>query len=100
MRVMDILNNARIEILEFSISCLSDELIVLLTGRTETSTFSICFFNVSCLNLKELSVPMIIQGFEIIDNKSDGWDNCSRFFIHDFEEGTISFYCENYELIS
>ena len=56
-------------------------------------------FNTSHLNIQNLSAPMQICGFEIICNKSKGWERTSNYTIHDFEENRIEFLCENIEII-
>ena len=43
---------------------------------------------------------MEVQGFEIVDHSSSGWDKDSRFEIRDFEENKINFYCEEYKLVN
>ena len=39
-----------------------------------------------------------IVGFEIIDNSLRGWERAKRFYVNDYEEETISFYCESFEI--
>ena len=57
-----------------------------------------CYDNVSSLRIREFSIPFQIYGFEITNNKDKGWDSPFRYTIHDFEEGIIKFFCEDFEL--
>ena len=52
------------------------------------------FRNVSSLNIKDTSFPFEFSGLEIIDNSQRGWERDKRYFVNDYEDGKISFYCE------
>ena len=52
------------------------------------------FSNVSSLNIKDMSFPFEISALEIIDNSQRGWGRDKRYFVNDYEDGKISFYCE------
>ena len=52
------------------------------------------FRNVSSLNLRETSFPFEFSGLEIIDNSQRGWERDKRYFVNDYEDGRLSFYCE------
>lgn len=56
------------------------------------------FQNVSLLNVANASHPFQIGGFEIIDKLSDGYQKDRRYLIKDYEDGTVSFYCESFEI--
>lgn len=58
----------------------------------------IIFRNVSSLSITEISFPFEISGFEVIDNSRREWENRARYTVHDFEDGKISFYCEQIEV--
>ena len=42
----------------------------------------------------------LICGFEILDYSSRGYKKDSRFFVNDYEEGKLSFFCENFEVFN
>ena len=60
--------------------------------------YSIDFNNISNLSISSISYPFQICGFEILDYSSRGYDKDSRFFVNDYEDGKISFYCENFDI--
>ena len=55
---------------------------------------SLCFRNASRFCINQCSLPMNVNGLEIVDNKQKGWGVDSRYWIHDYEENRIEFYCE------
>ena len=58
----------------------------------------ILFDRVSCLKLGEVSYPFQICGFEILTNSARGYSRDCRYLIHDYEDGKLSFFCENIEI--
>lgn len=60
--------------------------------------YSITFINPSRISLNNISFPLNINGFEILSKKSMGWDNPSLYYVHDFEDNQLSFYCEQIEV--
>ena len=63
------------------------------------NSYFIIFQNVSKIKLSEISYPFQICGFEILDYSSRGYQNDSRFFVNDYEDGKLSFYCEDFEIL-
>lgn len=63
--------------------------------KTEKDYWRIDFENVSALHIREFNFPMMIYGFEIRDNLYRGWEHDNRYTIRDFEEGQISFHCQD-----
>ena len=53
------------------------------------------FINVSQLKISNLFSEFLIAGFELIDQINNGWQPENRYYVHDFEQDTISFYCES-----
>ena len=76
--------------IELQMRCITDE----------NKSLYIVFKNISKLNLSDISYPFQICGFEIKDFNSYGYQNDSRYFVNDFEDNAISFYCENIEVIN
>ena len=52
------------------------------------------FRNVSSLNIKDTSFPFEFSALEIIDNRQRGWGQDKRYFVNDYEDGRLSFWCE------
>lgn len=61
-------------------------------------SYLIDFENVSVLNMKCVSSPFQICGFEILDYAERGFQKDSRYFVHDYEDGALSFYCKAFEI--
>lgn len=70
---------------------------------SENSPFflvELLFYNVKNLNLHEFGqIPVQIAGFDIIEISDRQWENIN-FFIEDYENGKIEFYCDGIEIIS
>lgn len=60
----------------------------------------IIFNNVSKLMVKDISYPFKVDGFEIIDNSSRGFQRDCRYLVQDYEDGLLSFVCENFEIFN
>ena len=56
------------------------------------------FNNVSRINMINNSYPLQISDMKIVNNKENGWDRDSSYFVRDFEEQQISFYCESFKI--
>lgn len=41
-----------------------------------------------------------IMGFEIVDQLTAGWECEQRYFVRDYENETIKFYCKSIEIVS
>ena len=50
--------------------------------------------------MSDISYPFQICGFEILDYSSRGYQKDSRFFVNDYEDGKLSFFCENFEIFN
>ncbi|MBQ3489460.1 MAG: hypothetical protein IJA86_02595 [Clostridia bacterium] len=89
-----------ITVQDFLIEHEEETLTVKITCITENqNSYFIIFENVSKLKLSEISYPFQICGFEILDYSSHGYQKDNRFFVNDYEDGTLSFYCENFEIL-
>ncbi len=60
--------------------------------------YLIVFQNVSKIRMTGILYPFQICGFEIVDYSSRGYQSDCRFFVNDYEDGAISFYCESFEI--
>ena len=95
--VIEIIRGQKVEIIELSVACSNDQINLFLSICVNGTIFDIHFYNVSRLNIQDLSTPMEIHGFEIICNKQKGWEKDSNYTIRDFEDGRINFVCEDFE---
>ncbi|MBR6408099.1 MAG: hypothetical protein IKS19_05925 [Clostridia bacterium] len=66
-----------------------------MAATVENKELEISFEGVSMLQMNCLNYPMIIQGFEIIDNKKNQWEPNNRFLVHDFEDEVWNFICRD-----
>ena len=76
--------------LHIKITCISED----------QNAYFIVFENISKLKLSEIYYPFQICGFEILDYSSRGYQKDCRFFVSDYEDGTLSFFCENFEIFN
>ena len=87
-----------IQILEMVLKNTNDQLELSWKISFENEIFRIIFHNVSKFNAENLSAPLEVHGFEILNHSQDGWEKDSRYEIHDFEDGCIHFFCECFEM--
>ena len=86
---------------DFTIETAGEALTVRMScADEEQNSYLILFRNVSKLKLSEISYPFTVCGFEILDYQARGYQKDSRFFVNDYEDGTLSFYCENFEIVN
>ena len=88
-----------IEILEFILNRVDYQLELSLKISCNNEIYLFVFYNVSNINMEELSMPLQIAGFEIVSNKELGYDKSVSYRINDFEENKFSFYCENFDIL-
>ena len=94
----NIFQGQQIEVIQFNLCVEGYQANLSMEFLLNKESFRLLFYNVSSLKIREFSMPFQICGFEIIDNKDRGWDNSLRYTIHDFEEGMIEFFCEDFAL--
>ena len=88
-------------IYDFEIVLNDDSLCVKMTCVSEDqNAYFIVFENVSKLKLSDICYPFQICGFEILDYSSRGYQKDTRFFVNDYEDETISFFCEKFEIFN
>ena len=96
---LNLVQGKNIRIIELVLLCENSECNLKLKCLSEKYEVTIQCFNVSHLNIENLSAPMQIGGFEIICNKVKGWERSSNYTIRDFEENLIRFFCEDVEIM-
>ena len=90
-----------IVVCDFSIEHNDEKLAVKMSCISEDrNAYFIVFENISNLKLSEISYPFQVCGFEILDYSSRGYQKDSRFFVNDYEDGMISFFCEDFEIFN
>ena len=77
MGQMDIFKGNKIEILEMNLKNIDNQLELLWKIYFENAIFTIKFYNVSRFKVRELSAPLEMQGFEIINHSQNGWEKDS-----------------------
>ena len=96
---IDVIQGQEIQVVELNLSVYGIESVLTMEFLLKDEVVHMIFNNVSCLNIKDFSLPHQICGFEIIDNKDRGWDKSLRYTINDFEDGRIKFYCESFDFV-
>jgi len=87
-----------IEIIEMILKNDNNKLVLFWELYFEKTLFRIKFYNVSRFRIGELSMPLEIQGFEIIDHSRNRWEKDSTYEIRDFEDDRVNFFCEFFEI--
>ncbi|MCH5316434.1 MAG: hypothetical protein J1E05_00535 [Eubacterium sp.] len=90
----------QIEILEFILNRVDYQLELSLKISCNNEIHLLVFYNVSNINIEALSMPLQIEGFEILSNKNLGYDKSMNYKINDFEENKLSFYCEDFDVFN
>ena len=86
---------------DFEITHNDDSLCIKMSCISEDqNAYFIVFENISKLKLSDISYPFQICGFEILDYNSRGYQSDSRFFVNDYEDETLSFFCEKFEIFN
>ena len=88
----------KLEVLEMTLKNKSNQLELSWKVCFNNTPSRITFCNVSCFQMGEVSSPLEIHGFEIINHSQEGWDKCVTYEIRDFEDSRVSFFCEDYEV--
>lgn len=92
---IEIIQGNKIEILEMILKNVNNQLELSWKTYFENAVFWITFSNVSRFRIGELSTPLEIHGFEIINHFQNGWEKDSKYEIRDFEDDRVNFFCEN-----
>lgn len=98
MRKAEILQGNKIEISEMILRNVNNQLEMSWKISFENAFLWITFFNVSRFRIGEVSEPLEIHGFEIINHSQDGWEKDSAYEICDFEDDRVNFFCEYFEM--
>jgi len=100
-KLLSKLDGKDVYVKSFTAECKENSLRLTMTCVTnDKSEFFLVFENASKLNMSEVNCPFQISGFEILDYKERGYMKENRYFVNDYEYGTISFYCEDFHIFS
>ncbi len=64
----------------------------------KNAVYQITFFNVSRFRIGEVSAPLEIHGFEMVDHSQNGWEKDSTYEIRDFEDDRVGFFGECFKM--
>lgn len=95
---MNIFKGNKIEILEMNLKNIDNQLELFWKIYFENAIFTIKFYNISRFKVRELSAPLEIQGFEIINHSQNGWEKDFTYEIRDFEDDRVNFFCEYFKM--
>ena len=98
MRESDPFQGRSVIIENILIDVSDDSLQMRIVFYVENEEIKVLFHNVSRLSVCELSFPAVISGVEIVDNSNRGWESDARYYIHDYEDDKISFYCQSWNV--
>ena len=98
MEKVEIFQGNKIEILEMVLKNVDNQLELSWKIYFENAVFSITFSNVSRFRIGEVSTPLEIHGFEIINHSQNGWEKDFTYEIRDFEDDRVNFFCEYFKM--
>lgn len=98
MGKVEIFQGNKIEILEMVLKSIDNQLELSWEIYFENEIYRITFSNVLRLRIGEVSAPLDIHGFEIINHSQNGWEKDSTYEIRDFEDNRVNFFCECFKL--
>lgn len=98
MGKVEIFQGNKIEIIKMVLKSIDNQLELSWEIYFENEVYRITFSNVSRLRIGEVSTPLDIHGFEIINHSQNGWEKGSTYEIRDFEDNHVSFFCECFKL--
>ncbi len=98
IRQVEFFQGKSFEIVEMILKNIDNQLELIWKICFENEIFMITFYNVSSFRVSEVSNPIVIQGFEIINNSPNGWEKDFTYEIRDFEDDRVNFFCEHFKL--
>ena len=95
---IEVFQGRKIELLEMILSNVDNQLTMSWKIVYKDAIYRITFYNISRMSIDNFSIPLEVQGFEIIDHSQEGWETNSKYEIHDYEDGRVNFFCEHFEI--
>lgn len=94
---VNIIRGKEIEITELSLSVNDGSIKLLMKFYCDNILCVLQGYNISNFQIRNVSFPIEVGGFEFVDNQQFGWDKNCRYLFRDFEDDKLSFICENYD---
>lgn len=91
-RVIKLLDGKKSRVVKLEIISYDEQFDLRITFLYENEFYCFRFENVRDLKLNANN-PFIINCFEIIDTSNRGWERDRRYYVHDVDSDSISFYC-------
>ncbi len=88
------------QVQEFSVALHGQTVAIYMRGDSAGKSLELRFHNVSSLCISELSYPLEIPSFHILDHRASGWERCHSYEVRDYEDGLIRFYCEEFQVLT
>lgn len=95
---IEMFQGERVEIIELNLLNVGIQLELSLRIHFCNTIYTISFYNVSRFNIDNMSIPMDVFGFEIINHSNEGWAKDSNYEFRDFEDNRIGFFFEYLKL--
>ena len=96
---IEVFKGNKIELIEMIITTEDNQLCLFWKTTFKDRIVQLKFFNVSRFRMGEISAPLEIHGFDIINHSQKGWENESKYEICDYEDNRVNFFCEKFELL-
>lgn len=94
----EIFQGNKIEILEMILKNTDNQLELSWKIIFGNVVYRITFYNISRFSVGDLSAPLEVHGFEIINHSQNGWGKDSTYEIRDFEDDRVNFFCEYFKV--
>ena len=94
----EIFQGNKIEILEMTLKNMDNQLELSWKINFGNVVYRMTFYNVSRFRVRDLSIPLEVHGFEIINHSQNGWEKGSTCEIQDFEDDRVNFFCEYFKI--
>lgn len=97
--IFKIIQGEKIEIVEMVLINKNEQLELSWKISLYDLSLKITFYNVSRFRMNNISTPIEIHGFEIINHSQNGWEKDSTYEIHDYEFDNVNFFCEYFKIV-
>lgn len=91
-KIIQTLDGTKCHIVSLEITTFDKQIDLRITFSFKNEVYCLKFINVRDLKLNA-NHPFTINCFEIIDTSNRGWESDRRYYIHDVDSDSISFYC-------
>ena len=98
--ILQKLDGKNIKFEKITLFCEDNELMLHADILCENEIFSLLFSHVTSLSLKAGTHHFELDGFSFCEKKKDGYEADVRYYIEDYEQDTLSFYCRDVEALT